>query len=57
MGERPGGRFQGILLYEKKGETYAADAKGQAVIPLFQTAVFPMDNPTFLTDRPPWKCF
>jgi hypothetical protein len=57
LGERPGGKFQGIILYEKKGETYPVNEKGQAVLPLFQVAHAPATNPTFLTDRPLWKCF
>lgn len=57
LGERPGGKFQGIILYEKKGETYPLNAKGQAVLPLFQLAPAPSPNPNFLTDRPPWKAF
>lgn len=57
IGERPGGQFHGVLLYEKKGETYARDARGQAVLPLFQLAEKPGTNPRYLTDRPLWKCF
>jgi hypothetical protein len=57
IGERPGGQFHGVLLYEKKGEAYPRNAKGQAILPLFQTAESPLDEPgRFLTDRPPWKC-
>jgi len=58
IGERPGGQFHGVLLYEKKGETYSRNQRGQAILPLFQTAEKPMNDPgRFLTDRPPWKCF
>ena len=57
IGERPGGEFHGVVLYEKKGETYPRNTKGEAILPLFQTAVNPMQNPLFLTDRPAWKCF
>jgi hypothetical protein len=56
IGERPGGQFHGVLLYEKKGETYPSSG-GRAVLPLFQLAEKPVDNHQFLTDRPPWKCF
>lgn len=57
LGERPGGKFSGVILYEKKGETYTVNREGKAVLPLFQTAVFPMPEKRFLTDRPVWKCF
>ena len=57
LGERPGGKFQGVILYEKKGETYPLTAKGQAILPLFQTAENRMKDPLILTDRPVWKCF
>lgn len=57
IGERPGGFFHGVVLYQKKGETYPRDGKGQAILPLFQTAVNPMpDNAKILTDRPVWTC-
>lgn len=57
IGERPGGQFHGVLLYEKQGETYAANERGQAVLPLFQTAENPKADARYLTDRPAWKCF
>lgn len=57
LGERPGGKFSGVILYEKKGETYGVDRDGKVVLPLFQTAVLPMSDKRFLTDRPVWKCF
>lgn len=57
LGERPGGKFQAIVLYEKKGETYPLNTKGQAVLPLFQLAPSPSPRTDILTDRPPWKCF
>lgn len=57
IGERPGGQFHGIVLYEKRGETYAPSANGQAILPLFQTAENPKPDHRYLTDRPPWKCF
>jgi hypothetical protein len=56
IGERPGGFFHGVLLYEKKGESYGVNAKGQAVLPLFQLAPNPGKDATFTTDRPVWKC-
>lgn len=57
IGERPGGYFHGVLLYEKKGETYPKNAKKQAILPLFQLAPKPTPNATFTTDHPAWKCF
>jgi hypothetical protein len=57
IGERPGGQFHGVVLYQKKGETYPVNERGQAVLPLFQLADNPMNNPRILTDRPPWTCF
>lgn len=57
IGERPGGRFHGVLLYQKKGETYPTDSKGSIILPLFQLAPAPATNGKYLTDRPPWKCF
>ena len=55
IGERPGGIFHALLLYEKKGETYPS-LKGEIVLPLFQVAPQPMTETHFLTDRPPWRC-
>lgn len=57
IGERPGGIFEAVLLYQAKGETYPLDAKGNIILPLFQVATLPVKNNTFLTDRPPWRCF
>lgn len=57
IGERPGGQFNAVLLYQEKGETYPLDGKGNIVLPLFQVAARPEKNATFLTDRLPWKCF
>lgn len=57
IGERPGGQFHGVLLYEKQGETYPRDGRGQIILPLFQLAPKPMEESRFATDRPPWKCF
>jgi hypothetical protein len=57
IGERPGGQFHGVVLYQKKGETYPTAPNGQAILPLFQLAEKPMDNSRILTDRPPWTCF
>lgn len=57
LGERPGGKFQGIILYEKKGETYPLTPAGQAILPLFQLAPYRLNNPAVLTNLPPWTCF
>jgi hypothetical protein len=57
LGERPGGKFSGVILYEKKGETYDLNRDGKVVLPLFQTAKLSMKEARYLTDRPVWKCF
>lgn len=56
IGERPGGIFNALLLYEKKGETYSVNGKGEVILPLFQVAAFPMSEKGYLTDRAPWRC-
>lgn len=56
IGERPGGVFNAIVLYEKKGEVYPRTKAGEIILPLFQVAPLPMDEKRFLTDRPPWRC-
>lgn len=55
IGERPGGSFYGVLLYQKKGETYPLNAQGHIILPLFQTAPNPDSNPNYLTDQAPWR--
>ncbi|PTX92028.1 hypothetical protein DB346_24050 [Verrucomicrobia bacterium LW23] len=40
IGERPGGQFNGFLLYQKQGETYQNDEKGFPILPIFQLAPF-----------------
>ena len=55
VGERPGGVFYGVLLYQKRGETYGVDHEGRPILPLFQVAAQPMAENSFLTNRPPWK--
>lgn len=57
IGERPGGQFHGVILYEKKGETYPRTNGSQILLPLFQTAESTKTDSRYLTDRPPWKCF
>jgi hypothetical protein len=57
IGERPGGVFHAIVLYEKKGETYPKNGKGEVMLPLFQVAPLAVEGKGFLTDREPWKCF
>jgi hypothetical protein len=57
VGERPGGIFNALLLYQKKGEVYPLTKKGEVVLPLFQIAARPSSETRYLTDRPPWKCF
>lgn len=56
IGERPGGKFHGVVLYEKKGETYPVTKAGEAILPLFQTAPATTNQRDVLTDRPVWKC-
>jgi hypothetical protein len=57
IGERPGGVFYGVLLYEKKGETYPLDGNGHALLPLFQVAEQPVKDPLILTSSRVWTCF
>jgi hypothetical protein len=57
VGERPGGVFNALVLYEKKGETYPRSKNGEVILPLFQVAPLPMAETRYLTDRAPWKCF
>ncbi|MEA3207576.1 MAG: hypothetical protein QOE70_633 [Chthoniobacter sp.] len=42
VGERPGGDFCAFLLYQKKGEQYAADKQGNPILPVFQLAPQPI---------------
>jgi hypothetical protein len=56
IGERPGGIFHALLLYQKKGESYPLNGKGEIILPLFQVAPFTMSETRFLTDRTPWRC-
>ena len=35
VGERPGGRIQGLLMIEKEGATYEKDENGRPIFPLF----------------------
>ena len=57
IGERPGGQFLAVILYEKQGESYPLNDRGRAVLPLFQLAEKPMRNLDFRTDKAPWKCW
>ncbi len=56
VGERPGGVFNALLLYEKQGETYPRNKKGEIILPLFQVAALPLAETSYLTDRTPWRC-
>lgn len=56
IGERPGGNFQAVLLYMKKGEVYPSDSKNRPRLPLFQLAEKKMDSTHYLTDLPAWRC-
>lgn len=57
VGERPGGVFNAVLLYERRGESYPVNGRGEVVLPLFQVAPHAMGETRFLTDRAPWRCF
>lgn len=56
IGERPGGNFQAVLLYMKKGEVYPSDSQNRPRLPLFQLAEKKMDSTHYLTDLPTWRC-
>ena len=56
VGERPGGIFNALVLYEKKGESYPRTKGGEIILPLFQVAPLPMTETNYLTDRPAWRC-
>lgn len=56
VGERPGGIFHAILLYERQGESYPGHG-GRRVLPLFQVAEKKEAKPEYLTDGPVWTCF
>lgn len=57
--EGPGGSFSAALLYEKEGETYAKDNKGNPVLPVFRVAAstLPQNNllPPAMKDGALWK--
>lgn len=55
IGEWPGGVFNALLFYEKRGETYPK-LGGKPVLPLFQVAEKKDASKEFLTDGPVWKC-
>ena len=64
IGERPGGAFNAFLMVEKKGATYAKDAQGHSILPIFQVAPYdtPVDahpgaEPQFAKGFPTWKSF
>lgn len=57
--EGPGGSFSAALLFEKEGETYGKDGKGNPVLPVFRVAPssIPQNNflPPAMKDGPLWK--
>ncbi len=61
IGERPGGEFCAFLLYQKQGETYQTDAKGNLILPVFQLAPqeikvkYPNDAPVFTISPKRWQ--
>jgi hypothetical protein len=64
IGERPGGEFNAFLMIEKQGESYALDASGHPILPIFQVAAYDtpvIDNlktePRFAQGAPIWKSY
>jgi hypothetical protein len=63
IGEWPGGQFQALLLYQKQGQNYPTDEKGNPILPIFQLAPYdtpeaPLANaPRFLKSPEIWKCY
>ncbi len=62
VGERPGGLFSAFLMVEKRGESYAKDAKGHSIFPIFQVALNETKAtgntsvaPVFAKGHRPWK--
>lgn len=44
VGERPGGMIGGVLLVERKGETYGKNADGSPVLPVFAVSTLSMEE-------------
>ncbi len=64
ISERPGGLFNAFVMIEKQGGTYARDAQGHPILPIFQVAPYdtPMlhdlnTEPDFAKGFPPWKSY
>jgi hypothetical protein len=62
IGEQPGGKLFAFLLIEKEGETYARDAHGNPILPVFRVKNAPLpaiaagvDLPPHSTDAPAWS--
>lgn len=60
IGEGPGGHFYTHLMFEKEGETYTKDPKGNPILPIFRLAASPAPapnpiQPPFLDNGPVWR--
>jgi PA14 domain len=57
--EGPGGLFCAMLLFEQEGVTYAKDAKGNPILPIFRVSGAPVSPtpgaPVVMPDGPIWK--
>jgi hypothetical protein len=61
IGDRPGGYMGAFLLVQKKGGTYASDAEGQPLLPIFQVAAHDTppspQAPQFAQGYPVWGSY
>ncbi|HSI07795.1 MAG TPA: PA14 domain-containing protein [Rariglobus sp.] len=59
VSEGPGGRFCAMILVEQEGATYAKDAKGNPILPIFRIAASDTEqtknSPPFLANGPVWR--
>ncbi|MGH8048014.1 MAG: hypothetical protein ACREKL_12300, partial [Chthoniobacterales bacterium] len=62
IGEQPGGKMFAFLFLEKEGETYAHDANGNPILPVFRVKNAPLpavtagaELPPHSTDAPAWS--
>jgi hypothetical protein len=63
IGEQPGMFFYSCLMFEKEGETYAKDSKGNPILPVFRVSDDPVAElregetlPPYQADGPVWQC-
>lgn len=58
ISEGPGGSFAAMILFEQAGVTYAKDAKGNPILPIFRVAGIRTETsksaPPFVADGPVW---